>query len=369
VKPRDSSDEEHDLAGQARGDSSGWAVAPVLPTAAAPRSVSGVVAAPVPPLQGHDEPDDDATAVGHSVLPPLPEEQQAALSRRIRAALGQTLPLGTPVPSAVANNGAVRAYARTMLLGGRQVPGLPSAAPARSRLAERVDAATGSESVTPYAPTSVPPAAPLRGSEPSVAPTSDAAALRASFVRTVGLPTAPPPRRSRRPDAPESDLAPLSEPAPSSDHHEAFALDRPLTLTGLPALGRPPAEPSAFSAGVPAAPPGRSESTSRGVLTSVMLPPPPQAADYEPASSPSSLPPAPGVDLPPGAAATAPAAVRAAAPALLTDLPSANPFEGFEAPRETFVQRFLIVFVVALAVVGLFALAAMAFGLLGKTGW
>jgi hypothetical protein len=54
---------------------------------------------------------------------------------------------------------------------------------------------------------------------------------------------------------------------------------------------------------------------------------------------------------------------------LLTDLPSANPFEGFEAPRETFVQRFLIVFVVALAVVGLFALAAMAFGILGKIGW
>jgi len=101
-----------------------------------------------------------------------------------------------------------------------------------------------------------------------------------------------------------------------------------------------------------------------------MLPPPPQPADYEPPSTPSSLPPAPRVASAPAAAAVA--ATRAPpAPArpLLTDLPSANPFEGFEAPRETFVQRFLIVFVVALAVVGLFALAAMAFGLLGKIGW
>jgi len=56
---------------------------------------------------------------------------------------------------------------------------------------------------------------------------------------------------------------------------------------------------------------------------------------------------------------------RAPARPLLSDLPSANPFEGFEAPRESFAQRSLIVFVVALAVVGLFALAAMAFGLLG----
>jgi hypothetical protein len=99
-----------------------------------------------------------------------------------------------------------------------------------------------------------------------------------------------------------------------------------------------------------------------------MLPPPPQAADFEPASSPSSLPPAPLRSVRPGPAGATSAAARAPAQVLL-NLPSANPFEGFEAPKETFVQRFLIVFVVALAVVGLFALAALAFGFLGKTGW
>jgi hypothetical protein len=100
-----------------------------------------------------------------------------------------------------------------------------------------------------------------------------------------------------------------------------------------------------------------------------MLPPPPQAGDYEPASSPSSVPPAPRPPSAPSAAAGRERRVvaRAPAPPLLTELPSANPFEGFEAPRETFAQRFLIVFVVALAVVGMFALAAIAFGFLGKT--
>ena len=55
----------------------------------------------------------------------------------------------------------------------------------------------------------------------------------------------------------------------------------------------------------------------------------------------------------------------------MLDLPSVggNPLAGYEAPRETFWQRSLIVFVVALAVVGLFALGAIAFGFLGKTGW
>lgn len=95
----------------------------------------------------------------------------------------------------------------------------------------------------------------------------------------------------------------------------------------------------------------------------VMLPPPPQPGDYELTSSPSSLPPTPAYQRP-AVAAGAHVVPRAPVRPLLSDLPSANPFEGFEAPRESFAQRSLIVFVVALAVVGLFALAALAFGFL-----
>jgi hypothetical protein len=51
------------------------------------------------------------------------------------------------------------------------------------------------------------------------------------------------------------------------------------------------------------------------------------------------------------------------------DLPSADPFAGFVAPAASATQRWGIVLVIALAVVGLFSLAAIALGLLGKTGW
>jgi hypothetical protein len=39
------------------------------------------------------------------------------------------------------------------------------------------------------------------------------------------------------------------------------------------------------------------------------------------------------------------------------------------APQPSLVQRWLVVVVVALAVVGLCSLAAIALGFLGKTGW
>jgi hypothetical protein len=39
------------------------------------------------------------------------------------------------------------------------------------------------------------------------------------------------------------------------------------------------------------------------------------------------------------------------------------------APPPSLFQRWLVVIVVALAVVGLCSLAAIAFGFLGKTGW
>lgn len=53
----------------------------------------------------------------------------------------------------------------------------------------------------------------------------------------------------------------------------------------------------------------------------------------------------------------------------LDELPTSDPFAGFVAPPPSLAQRWLVVVVVALAVVGLCSLAAIAFGLLGKTGW
>ena len=102
---------------------------------------------------------------------------------------------------------------------------------------------------------------------------------------------------------------------------------------------------------------------------SLMLPPRPGPGDFDPPSSPATaqgaLP-----DLRTSSPSWVPSRTRPPAPQpLLTELPSANPFAGFEAPSESFAQRSLIVFIVALAVVGLFALAAIAFGFLGKTGW
>ena len=54
---------------------------------------------------------------------------------------------------------------------------------------------------------------------------------------------------------------------------------------------------------------------------------------------------------------------------LMDELPATDPFAGFVAPAPSAAQRWLVVVVVALAVVGLCSLAAIAFGLLGKTGW
>jgi hypothetical protein len=56
-------------------------------------------------------------------------------------------------------------------------------------------------------------------------------------------------------------------------------------------------------------------------------------------------------------------------PPVLDELPTSDPFAGFVAPPPSVAQRWLVVIVVALAVVGLCSLAAIAFGFLGKTGW
>jgi hypothetical protein len=331
-------------------------------------------------------------------------EQQEALARRIRHALGQTLPLGTPVPATPAPTGARSLYSRTMMLGGRQEPGLrPSEPPVMSptRNTARFDAirsealreealreeaarlealrsqseragAMRPEMVTPVALSPLPPQAfppgMFPGSERVPAEAAERSALRSSFVRPVGRPSAPPPRRSRTPGAPgEARDEPAGDAAPDSDH-EAFALDRPLSVPpGVLHQARRGAEPAGpvFQRGAPAVSRATpAQRTTPAPSSGVMLPPPPQPGDYELASSPSSLPPSPRSRAQ-SSMVGPPLAPRAPARPLLSDLPSANPFEGFEAPRESFAQRSLIVFVVALAVVGLFALAALAFGLLG----
>jgi hypothetical protein len=230
------------------------------------------------------------------------------------------------------------------------------------------------EMVTPVALSPLPPQAFPPGMFPSSergpAEGADRSALRSSFVRPVGPPSAPPPRRSRRPTAPGEDEASgevASDAAADSDH-EAFALDRPLSVPpGVLPHARRSVEPPdpLLQRGAPALSRANPAQHATPVPSSgVMLPPPPQPGDYEPASSPSSLPPSPRLQAP-AAVAGPPIVPRAPARPLLSDLPSANPFEGFEAPRESFAQRSLIVFVVALAVVGLFARAALAFGFLG----
>src|SRR5690606_37474014 len=105
-------------------------------------------------------------------------------------------------------------------------------------------------------------------------------------------------------------------------------------------------------------------------------PPAPQPSDYE--ADPSfalmdtaSRPLRATIDPPSALARTRPPTSRqgpAQQPPALDELPAADPFAGFAAPPPSLLQRWLIV-VVALAVVGLCSLVAIAFGLLGKTGW
>ncbi len=394
MKPSDSSDEEHGLEAEVRAEAGRSGRAPVLPQGGAERSESGVVAA----SSAVDDADEE-TRVGPGSLPPALEEQEA-LARRIRHALGRTLPLGAPVPVTPPPGATRSLYSRTMMLGGRQEPGLrPSEPPVMSSPrntarfdairseelraeAERMEAlrqqglrspngraeAMRPEMVTPVALSPLPPQAfppgMFPGSERVPAQSTERTPQRSSFMRPVGRASAPPPRRSRRPGEAEDALGPLPGAAAPDSDHEAFALDRPLSIPpGLLPRARRGERPSI----APVAP-TVSRSTPAQRLTpvptsGVMLPPPPQPGDYELSSaSPSSLPPAPRFQ---STASGPPLVPRAPARPLLSDLPSANPFEGYEAPRETFAQRSLIVFVVALAVVGMFALAAMAFGLLG----
>jgi hypothetical protein len=243
----------------------------------------------------------------------------------------------------------------------------PASAPARALSESRA-----SESPSPSGPA-------------SESPPSEGTRLRGSFVRVVGPPTSPPPRRSRRPGPP-------SQPAPAleMDPHEAFALDRRIPMS--PASQRDVSSAPALAQAADSAVVSRRDwstgdevprdvepsSLSRSAL---ILPPPPGAGDFEPASSPSAAapPPLPGglaashaPPLPGQPPALSPPWTRATVAPLLPaspELPTINPFAGFEAPRDSWLRRLAIIFVVALALVGVCALAAIAFGLLGKRGW
>lgn len=414
MKPRESSDEaaEGETPRDAGGESGQLATAAQVPPLLSGSSESGVVPSPASDRRGAALTREDLAAELYGVarapqhggagfeamgsgdeeestfvempVRPLSHEQQVALSRRIRNAMEQTLPLGTPTPGPAAaaippsqrsgerGLNAYNTYKQTILLGGRQSPFAGASPP------EPVAPAPVSTRVEPSElnlPTPLVPV-PMPSAELPSAEMAEGLALRASFVRPVGLPTAPPPRRSRRPSAPDG-MGVEAEP-PSEEEHEAFKLDRPIGSSMIPpepAVVEPPPwkwpEPRASSEPALRAPlrngyqpPLRAPGSSPAAdLRSVMLPPRPGPGDFDPPSSPVAAQ---------GAAAESwrPSLGRRSAPQpLLTDLPSVNPFAGFEAPSESFAQRSLIVFIVALAVVGLFALAAVAFGFLGKTGW
>jgi hypothetical protein len=286
--------------------------------------------------------DDEATTVDATAG--LAFEEREALVQRIHSAMEETLPVGTPPPAPVVPVDDAEAarerrsvFKQTMLLG------------------------------VPKRETPVPPAA--AGVEP---------ALLASLVRVVGPPTQPPPRRSRRisavPSAPPSERDAVEHP-----DHEAFSLTHPIVPLDaskkvVPDAAPPPAAPSLAISVSRASLPG-------AMLPAVMLPPAPEPRDYEldapsgsvPASSPlrASIEPLRATIEPPSSLARTrpPLTRRDAEPAALEELPVSDPFAGFVAPPPSLFQRWMVVIVVALAVVGLCSLAAIAFGFLGKTGW
>ena len=145
----------------------------------------------------------------------------------------------------------------------------------------------------------------------------------------------PPSRRNRKP-APD-DLAAL--PTASADH-EAFPLRRA---------------------------PGQSKSSG------LILPPPPEpgSRELEPATTTTAVrPSAAATQRPPSSRAS----VRKPSKAVkrtprFDELPSVDPFEAFRVARVRRGPPWLFMLVVAFAVVGVFAFAAVALGFLGKTGW
>lgn len=277
--------------------------------------------------------DDEATTVDATAG--LVFEEREALAQRIHSVLEETLPVGTPPAAPVRPVDDVEAarerrsaFKQTMLIG----------------ITKR----------------DTPPPAPAASLEP---------ALLASVVRVVGPPTQPPPRRSRRTSAVPGQASEGSGAAEGDDpDHEAFSLTHPIVAPegSRKVVPHPAAAPSAPSLAV---------SVSRASFPAVMLPPAPESRDYEPDPSlgvaSSGAPPLRATIEPPSSLArTRPPQMRRPgdSPAL-DELPRSDPFAGFVAPPPSLMQRWLVVIVVALAVVGLCSLAAIAFGFLGKTGW
>lgn len=422
VKPKDSTTSEAAGLDTAGLDATWLAVAPALARSsldstlgdAAPRTLpSGSDRASA--VVGRNGGDMPAFPVGQDEAPlPLTREQKIALSRRIHTALEQASPRAATRARADA---AVQDAADDVRDAG-STAALPAEPPPR-----RSDPPSGRPSDAPPLRRSDPPLfkqTMLLGLSPLVEPerprveTSEQAALRASFVRVVGPPTTPPPRRSRRStpqdpqDAAAAESQSLIEPQtleeaellPSSNQsgdHEAFSLHRPIVTPALaqaaaearrvssaPPTAREPESELPAASGpyasvlqgggaiapppqlrIPFAPPlaGHPSLPPQGPpvyvpalqAAGVILPPPPGASDYAPASSP----PAARVPLPPHA--------RAAVP-LHNELPSVDPFAGFVAPPASVLQRWGMVVVLALALFGLVALVAISLGLLGKTG-
>lgn len=294
--------------------------------------------------------EEDVVTVVDGTREALSEEQSAALARRIRLAmeqpnLGQTLPLGTPAPAPVQSSFFITPPANPASLppeSGERAPlsfkktmllGLP-------RLSADADASSLA------APSSVP-------------------SVRASVVREVGPPRTPPPRRSRRagtfraPDVLDADVLDanglgLVDAELEPPDHDAFQLDHRIVA---PEPSSP--EPSALA-------PSASE-LSRGLMNRqawLGLAPSRLAAPSPPAPRAALiLPPPPGpreLELPEwggGDGAHPGAALASSAP---MDLPSADPFAGFIAPPPSIARRWATALVIALAVVGVFALGMLA---------
>lgn len=287
------------------------------------------------PSFGFDE-DDEATTVDATAG--LAFEEREALVQRIHSAMEETLPVGTPPPEPVrASDDTDSARERRNPFKQTILLGLPKR--------------------------ETPAPAPVAAVEPVVL---------ASVVRVVGPPTQPPPRRSRRISAIPSAAA--SEPDADHPDHEAFALMHAIVTPDAAKKVVPDAAP-------PPNAPSLSISVSRASLPGVMLPPAPEPRDYELDASLGSLsssslratiePLRATIEPPNSLARTRPPLTRRAPEVQpsLDELPLSDPFAGFVAPPPSPLQRWLVVIVVALAVVGLCSLAAIAFGFLGKTGW
>jgi hypothetical protein len=324
------------------------------------------------------DPDDDDEATTVDAGAALTADEREALARRIHSAMEETLPHGTPLPEPVRPFEATEPardrrgpFKRTMLLGLPKPESPASAGPAVSSPSPVPPPASAGPAMFSPSPVPPPESAGSDAGEP---------ALLASVVRVVGPPTQPPPRRSRR-------VPSLASEETSEPDHEAFVLTHAIVTPDRPKPASVPPSKRTVEDSAPwfverpstTAANHVAVAAARASLPGVMLPPAPRAEDFEPASpvaaAPISVPPpAPllraTIEPPAALSRTRPPMSQRFVPDLpLDELPASDPFAGFVAPPPSLAQRWLVVIVVALAVVGLCSLAAIALGLLGKTGW